>query len=150
MANHFKRLYAYNTWANELFCTKLTQINCSDKFILRLFSHIYNAQAIWLNRINGMQNKVGVWDEYGLEECVSRLTQSNVAWRSYIDNQDTFENEIASQNSLGQPFVMNLGDIVMHVANHGTHHRGQISTLLRQQDIDPPQADLYYFALSEK
>ena len=38
--------------------------------------------------------------------------------------------------------------IVMHVVNHGTHHRGAVSGFLRAMGKTPPKLDLiaYYFA----
>ncbi len=32
----------------------------------------------------------------------------------------------------GDSFTRELGDALLHLANHGTYHRGQVATLLRQ------------------
>ena len=46
------------------------------------------------------------------------------------------------KNSKGQEFNKNMGDLLLHVFNHQTHHRGQISTLLYQAGIDAGVTDL--------
>ena len=36
--------------------------------------------------------------------------------------------------------------MLQHVVNHGTYHRGQITTMLRQQGVAPPKStDLITF-----
>ncbi len=34
---------------------------------------------------------------------------------------------------------------MMHLVNHGTYHRGQITTMLRQLDAQPILTDLMHF-----
>ena len=46
-------------------------------------------------------------------------------------------------------FVGNAGlpawQIVMHVVNHGTLHRGQIVGMLRQLGVKPPATDIVFY-----
>jgi uncharacterized damage-inducible protein DinB len=46
----------------------------------------------------------------------------------------------------GNPWRQPLGQLVLHVVNHGTHHRGQVSAFLRMMGHVPPKLDLvtYY------
>ena len=39
--------------------------------------------------------------------------------------------------------------VVLHLVNHGSYHRGQVATMLRQAGIKPPGTDLisYYRTL---
>ena len=45
----------------------------------------------------------------------------------------------------GQPGKGPLGVLMLHVVNHGTHHRGQIAAMLRQLGTAPPGLDLILF-----
>jgi uncharacterized damage-inducible protein DinB len=45
----------------------------------------------------------------------------------------------------GAPYANPLGELLRHVVNHGTYHRGQVATLLRQLDVKPPQTDLILY-----
>ena len=149
MDNHFSRLYEYNLWANGLFSEKLKEINCQDPYILKIYSHLHNAQIIWLNRIIGRDNRTGVWDVYRIEDCIKKTHDSSQEWLSFVQNSDSFDQTISYSDSAGNYHQSILSDICTHVANHSTHHRGQIATVLRQQNIAPPAADFIYFTRSK-
>jgi uncharacterized damage-inducible protein DinB len=40
----------------------------------------------------------------------------------------------------GRPHAQVFWQMVQHVVNHGTYHRGQVTTLLRQIDVAPPRS----------
>ena len=46
----------------------------------------------------------------------------------------------------GDPFLDNLTDILTHLVNHSTYHRGQITQLLRRPGMTPPGTDYILFA----
>lgn len=149
MDSPFTRLYQYNLWANGLFSEKLLEINCQDPYILKIYSHLHNAQIIWLNRIIGRDNKTGVWEVYQLEDCIKKTQRSSQEWLSYVQNITSFDQAISYTDSAGTKHQSILLEICLHVANHSTHHRGQIATALRQQDIAPPAGDFIYFTRSK-
>lgn len=43
---------------------------------------------------------------------------------------------------MGKPARKNLGDLILHLFLHQTHHRGQVTTLLCQQGVDFGETDL--------
>jgi uncharacterized damage-inducible protein DinB len=45
----------------------------------------------------------------------------------------------------GRPWKQPLWQLVLHVVNHGTHHRGQVSGFLRSLGHTPPILDPIYF-----
>lgn len=46
------------------------------------------------------------------------------------------------QTTKGQPFTQPAWQVLSHVFNHQTHHRGQVTTLLMQAGVDPGPTDL--------
>ncbi len=48
-------------------------------------------------------------------------------------------------NSKGVKSTLPTWQIVLHVVNHGSYHRGQVATLLRQSGFTPPGTDLIMF-----
>ena len=54
--------------------------------------------------------------------------------------------EVEYRTSTGAPFRSTVADIVLHVAMHGGHHRGQIATLARQAGATPTSMDYILFA----
>ena len=57
--------------------------------------------------------------------------------------------DIAQHVPFKSRFVGNAGlpawQIVMHVVNHGTLHRGQIVGMLRQLGVKPPATDIVFY-----
>ena len=45
----------------------------------------------------------------------------------------------------GNPYSDPLVRLMQHVVNHGTYHRGQVTTLLRQAGGEPVSLDMLYF-----
>ena len=53
--------------------------------------------------------------------------------------------EVSYADMRGNPFRQQLGLLVLHVVNHGTHHRGQVSGFLRAMGHAPPKLDLVFY-----
>uniref|UniRef100_UPI0040479E54 DinB family protein n=1 Tax=Roseivirga sp. TaxID=1964215 RepID=UPI0040479E54 len=143
---YFTRLYEYNAWANDLFSEVLLADKLESPKPLDLFSHIGNAQIIWFHRVTQLEGKTPkVFDTFELKEAIDLVQISGQLWLDLIKSMADFDEMIEYQNSKGESFQSNLSDIIIHVANHGTHHRGQIATLLRQENIAPPASDFIFF-----
>ena len=146
MKSYFQHLFTYNQWAYGLFKDLLIADDFEHKEIQKLLSHCHNAESIWMDRIKGKPPRVGVWDTYSFQECFERLKSSNQEWVKMIASAPDFDRIVTYVNSRGDHFESRLSDIIIHVANHGTHHRGQISLLLRKMNIKPPATDFILFS----
>jgi uncharacterized damage-inducible protein DinB len=49
------------------------------------------------------------------------------------------------QDMKGNSYTSTLWEIVLHVVNHATHHRGQVAGFLRTLGHTPPPLDLIRF-----
>ena len=145
MKEHYTRLFEYNLWANDKFSEVLRTNPFENPKILKFISHISNAQSIWLSRLKKEDSTVGVWDEYHLKEALELLSSSSKAWLDFIYSEDLKPDNIHYKNSKGQGFESHVSDVLTHVVNHGTHHRGQIALMLREEDIDPPASDFIFY-----
>lgn len=147
MKTYFSRLFQYNRWANNRFAEVLTSEKINDPKINRLLAHIAAAQLIWLNRIEPVSVAVPkVFPEFPLNEALDSLNQGSQLWLDFLQHETDFTRVITYQNSKGVSFQTSLEDITAHVANHGTHHRGQIATILRQAGHTPPASDFIFFS----
>jgi len=52
---------------------------------------------------------------------------------------------VAYKNIKGEPFQSPVWQIVLHIVNHASYHRGQITTMLRQLGHTPVPTDLIAF-----
>jgi uncharacterized damage-inducible protein DinB len=66
------------------------------------------------------------------------------AWAAGLTDEQA-RAEIAYSEMKGRPWKQPLWQLVLHVVNHGTHHRGQVSGFLRSLGHPPPTLDLVYF-----
>ncbi len=145
MKAYFERLFEYNRWAYQQIEEHITKYGFEHLEVFKLLSHCHNAERIWLNRILGRDEKIEVWGVHAFDELFSLLKESNMQWQSFVSNETDFDRAITYGNSKGDAFQTKLSDIVAHVANHGTHHRAQVSALLRQSGSIPPGTDLIFF-----
>jgi uncharacterized damage-inducible protein DinB len=106
----------------------------------KLFSHILNAQHIWVCRINDIVPKFKIFDPHPLSDFAYFQDQCALGLTAILAERDLSE-KVAYSNSKGEEFTDTVGDILFHVINHSTYHRGQIASLLRLNNIQPPITD---------
>ncbi|WP_286756349.1 DinB family protein [Roseivirga sp. UBA838] len=148
MKERFTRLFEYNLWANGQLAESLRVNPIENDKVLKLTSHLANAQVIWLDRVQGQSSTVGVWDEYSQKETLELLERSSQDWLDFLYSAEDLEKVIEYKNSKGQTYESRIEDILNHVVNHSTHHRAQVMLLLRQENIDPPSLDFIFYVRS--
>jgi uncharacterized damage-inducible protein DinB len=125
----------------------------ADKTVLDTLVHIYAADRIWLSRVQGESRASFVdpadRDLVLLQSEWPALLQRWKLWLRDFNDDDVLR--LISFNDLkGRPYTQPAWQILLHLVNHGTHHRGQVSGFLRSMDRTPPPLDLmaYYRTLS--
>ncbi len=147
MKSYLERLYHYNQWANEGLFKHLMALDSVPEGVQMRLSHIVAAEEIWYNRIQPLGfEHFGVFDIQAMDVLRPRLIASAQRWIGLIERTEDFNKVIDYENQSGKAFQSGLGDIMIHVANHGTYHRGQIATLLRQQEFEPLATDFILFS----
>ena len=158
-------LYDYNDWANRRVldsCTALTpeqftqSLGSSFTSVRDTLAHIMGAEWVWLERFNGrspaalppgsefadLASLRARWEVVGAEllDFVSEVTASEL------------DRVLEYRNFKGKMFAYPFVAAMQHLVNHGTYHRGQIATMLRQLGATPVSTDLlrYYDFLAGK
>lgn len=119
----------------------------TDARTTSLLNHILNAQQVWNSRIIG-QNPFGVWQinpTNQLEEINQSVYQNSLE----IIRNTALDNVIHYKNSQGNSFTNSVCDILLHIVNHATYHRGQIATAFRLQGIQPLATDYIFHRREE-
>ena len=148
MRDHFIELFRYDRWANERLLEAVKSNGLEDKRILELLIHVVSAQLIWLHRVEDLPTSpFPVWEIYKLGELKSMYNESNLRWNDLLKSRkiNSLEEVIQYKNSKGREYESTLKEIITHLLNHGTHHRGQIMMLLRGNGITPPPNDYIVF-----
>lgn len=147
MKSHFIRLLSYDRFANHQTANLLVHHNAAGKPV-SLLAHILAAQNIWLGRLKSTPpvQPVVLWPEWSINEIIPMIDanhQALVAHVSTLEFED-FERVISYKNSVGY-FETSVADILTHVANHGTHHRAQIGSLLKVDGATLPILDYVFY-----
>ena len=139
----FLKQLAYNDAMNKTMLGKLKELEHPPLECLKLLSHITLAQILWLERMYGTPLIKTTWDTLDIPAIEDKLRDNHQGWIAFMNEVDEDGlNKIYSYTSTrGEPFENSLYDILFHVINHSTHHRAQISKILRQHDIAPPVMD---------
>jgi uncharacterized damage-inducible protein DinB len=101
--------------------------------------HILFGDRVWIERMTGTPVE-GDW------VAVQRRWEE---WADSISDAD-LERVIDYKDLRGAERRSLAKEIVMHVVNHATLHRGQVMSMLRQMGQAPPQTDLVFFYREEK
>ena len=154
-----ERLYDYSYWANRKLLEAMSQLTPeqfarpvadSHGSVRNTMVHVLSAEWGWLGRCGGPERGAplnpsdyptvaalgDLWNrvEAYLREFLSKLTDEDLA--------RPIEFAIGGTEKRSMP----MGELLQHAANHGVHHRGQVSLLLRLLGQNPDNFDiLFYF-----
>ncbi len=149
MKKHFRDLIKYNDWANQRVLITFEENEIHDEYLLKMFSHLISAQIIWLNRIKDLPTSpFPLWEKYKLRELRTMTMESSTNWMNYLEEHqlETFEEMIFYKNSEGKRFESTIREIITHMVNHSTYHRGQIAKEIKDKGIEPPATDYIAYA----
>jgi uncharacterized damage-inducible protein DinB len=150
--NELRTLVDYHYWARDRLMQAVEQLT-PEQLSLPIASsfpsvrdtlvHLWGAEVIWLGRWGGHSPTScppattspisrrslahGSEEEAGFARCssVSARTASSERWNTAC--------------SIGKAYVQPFWQMLLHLVNHGSYHRGQVTTMLRQLGVQPPK-----------
>jgi len=120
----------------------------ADRSILETLVHTFAADRIWLYRLAGGENPGFISDsDRRLEVLQNDWPALHDRWKAWARGltDEQISAPLAYRDMKGNPWEQALWQLVLHVVNHGTHHRGQVSGFLRALGYAPPQLDLVLY-----
>jgi uncharacterized damage-inducible protein DinB len=148
------KLFAYGRWANAQTLASVAELGAAEfaqpvggsfGSVQGTLVHLYGADWVWLERWQGRSPRaLPTAQEASIFDALSQM------WREVQEKQREFVEALTEErmaqplayvNFKGETFTYPLGEILVHVANHGTYHRGQVATLLRQLGKTPASTD---------
>ncbi|HTC36845.1 MAG TPA: DinB family protein [Bryobacteraceae bacterium] len=151
----------YSAWASQRLLDAAAKLppeeltrdfKTADKSVLDTLVHVFAADRVWLSRVLAEPRATFVDPEdRDLTVLQSEWPALQQRWKLWL--RDFGDGDVARQifyhDTRGNPYTTPVWQIVLHVVNHGTHHRGQVSGFLRTMGHTPPPLDLiaYYRTL---
>ena len=145
MKKVFEQYAAYNVWANQRITDCISKLSdeqenrelvSSFKSIYATISHLWDAEAIWWQRVKlneQLEIPGSAFTGNAVELCNNLLKQSK-QWKEWTDlaTEAALEHEFIYRNTKKEQFEQPVHEIMLHLFNHQSYHRGQLVTMLRQ------------------
>lgn len=149
------RLLEYTQWANHRVMRSAATLGVDDfkrdlgsshGGVRGTLTHMLGAEWIWLERFKGVSPTQRIDegefpDVVALSERWKAVEEHRQSWFRSL-RESTVSRKIRYRNMKGEPFEAPLWQLVQHVANHSTYHRGQVVTLLRQLSASVVSTDM--------
>jgi uncharacterized damage-inducible protein DinB len=139
---------AYHQWANQLLIETIEklpealqdlQIVSSFPSLKATLLHMWDAESLWWQRMKLLETITRPSENFtGTISDVSKgLMQQSKEWHKWIVNaQDhMLEHEFIYYTTKKEKFKQATYQVMLHVFNHATYHRGQLVTMLRQLEV---------------
>ncbi|MCY9140477.1 DinB family protein [Peribacillus frigoritolerans] len=142
-------MYNYHAWANGVIIDRLNElpehvyhkeIQSAFSSVSKVLSHIYLTDYAWFDIISGISMDEAMAYSSELKEEVEKksieemkktfmdLYERNKALLSTVD----MEKVMVVDNPYAGSLETTISESVLHVVTHGSYHRGNIATMLRQ------------------
>ena len=156
-------LFAFNRWANTRMLGALAALS-AEEFSRDLKSshpsvrdtvlHVMGSEWIWLSRWLGT-SPTGMppeWSGYTLEQIALEWDALQAAQTAFLEKLTDRELDrlVSYRNLAGEDHTNILWQLLRHMVNHSSYHRGQVTTMLRQLGHKPVATDLVvYYRLQQ-
>jgi uncharacterized damage-inducible protein DinB len=138
----YQRLLAYEAEANRRALDSLETVPDSARKsaafarAMVLMPHMQLARFIWLARLEGRpyENPSDWFPFWTIEQTRLAEAEQNREWAEYLGglSESDLTQTISYTTSEGEPRVRMIDDILTHVFNHSTYHRGQLARLVHE------------------
>jgi len=142
------RLFRHDAWANAEVLAALGRAGHAPERAWRLFFHVLAAEDLWLGRLAGEPPRLPVWPALDPARAELLALELEQRWRRRLGEADPewLASSIEYHNSKGEPWTSGVRDVLLHVLEHSTYHRGQIALVLRDAGEEPPITDYVHAA----
>lgn len=145
MVGFLQQLFDYNFYCNKTLIEHCAAMGEFPHDGQRLFSHILNAHHIWNQRILKGEAEYGIWELHPVAAWEGLHYGNQRDSFEIIGRIDNFRDRVEYTNSQGRTFSNEVRDVLFHIINHSTHHRGQLMVELRAAGHPLPGLDYIFY-----
>ena len=139
---------AYSVWATETLVDRLRkldeailykEVKSSFPSIAKTLLHLWDAEVVWLKRFQG--ESLTDWPSRNFNgttaDLLSGVLKSSRDIQAFVENggEAFVKSIIRYRNLKGHEFEDPVEPLLYHIVNHGSYHRGQITTMLRELGV---------------
>lgn len=140
---------AYNVWANQRLTglvislppeKQIAEVPSSFKTLGETILHMWNTESTWWQRMKMVEHVIppGKFFTGSIADTCEGLMKQSMKWNNWVMGASAvaLDHVFAYQNTKKEQFKQPVYQVLLHVFNHSTYHRGQIVNMLRQLEID--------------
>jgi uncharacterized damage-inducible protein DinB len=149
------QLGAYNVWASQKLLEIINslpeekqkaELPSSFKSLYSTVLHIWDAESIWWQRMKMQERVISPSENFNgnMQDLANGLLSQSIQWKDWVDHASDMALEHVFQyyNTRREMFKQPVWQMILHVFNHGTYHRGQLINMLHQLGVEKlPQTD---------
>ncbi|MFJ8268683.1 DinB family protein [Peribacillus asahii] len=153
------QLFDYHVWANDRLIQHLkglpeavflNKVNSVFPTIAETFGHMIAVDELWYLRMKGNSlQQIASKSFSTIEDTVKTSTVLHNEIKDFLIHTEDVEDMAGYQNTKGDQFNNKIAEVVQHIVNHGTYHRGNIAAMIRQMGYEGVSTD-YIFYLRDK
>ncbi|MCK8101801.1 MULTISPECIES: DinB family protein [Bacillus] len=144
------QLYEYNVWAHQQMFNRLKElpqevyrqeIQSVFPSISHVLSHVYLSDLGWLEVFSGksMNHALALAEQLKDQTVAKELAEMEALflklserYTAFFKQKEQIHKPLQIENPAGGIMKTTASELVPHVVNHGTYHRGNITAMLRQ------------------
>ncbi|HET7578102.1 MAG TPA: DinB family protein [Bacillales bacterium] len=163
MKHHAMQLYDYHVWANNRLFERLKElppavydqeIQSVFPSIEETFAHIYIVDSGWLGVMKGdsfdevratFHQAAEAVNGKNLIEVEALFAELSERYKAFFESEEDLDKPVAPEHPDFGRLETRLSELIQHVVNHGTYHRGNITAMIRQQGHESIMTDYIAF-----
>lgn len=157
--NYVQVLTRYKAWADDAFLSTVSAVADAELkaprpiffgSLIRTLNHSYAMDYVWQSHLLGKPHGLTSRNPEHCPEMAQLARDQRAIDRWYVEYADAIpepalDEIVAFEFIGGGRGAMSRRDILLHVVNHTTYHRGHAADILYHLGIFPPTTDLPVF-----
>ncbi|HEX2996932.1 MAG TPA: DinB family protein [Anaerolineales bacterium] len=152
-------LYDYNYWANHRYLA-VTETLTEEQFfrkqghswdsVQRVLVHMMSSERMWPQRWRGEKGAFLDPNDFPTAASVrDSWAEIEKDMRALLAEQteQSLLREVTYTNPKGETFTLPLWQMMAHVPNHNTHHRGELAAMFTLMDVQHPEEEVVQYFL---
>jgi uncharacterized damage-inducible protein DinB len=159
--DYINQAYDYTYWANQRYVAVAAGL--SDEQLHRLqgygwgdvhgtLVHMMSSEWVWLQRWHGISPKghLETADYSTLAVLQKRWGEVGAEMRAFMEAQtgESLQAALTYSNFRGETFHVPLWQMLTHIVNHETHHRGELAAMYALMNVGHPEDEMIQFFLN--
>ena len=147
---HLRDMFEFVRWADGQMLTAARAVpeegyykdqGISIGSIHKLLVHCMAAQWVWLSRWRGESpSRLENHEDYPTRDVLEQrwpLVHSAILDFLGLQSPRSLAREVQYKNTRGETFSIPLGELMLHVIDHASYHRGQLNTMIKHAGGKP-------------